>query len=92
MAFKDGRDVALTCNERLLVAKCLTLLEIVTIAPARMEADYLERYRDMLAVLQQWYQIVREHPIYAHDLKKRIDSFCGTLKITLGSRELEHME
>ena len=92
VASKDGRDVALTCNERLLVAKCLKLLEVVTIAPARMKADYLERYRDMLAVLQQWYQIVREHPIYAHDLKKRIDSFCGTLKITLGSRELEHMK
>lgn len=59
MASKDGRDVALTCNERLLVAKCLKLLEGVTIAPARIKADYLERYQYMLAVLQQWYQIVR---------------------------------
>lgn len=92
VASKDARDVALTCNERLLVAKRLKLLEGVTTAPARTKADYLERYRDMLAVLQQWYQIVREHPIYAYDLKKRINSFCGTLKITLGSRELQHME
>lgn len=89
LASKDSPNVTLMCNERLLVVKCLKLLDIVTIAPARMAADRLERYGDMLTVLHQWYQSAREHPKYAHDQKKRIDSFCGTMKMTLGSQELE---
>ena len=89
LASADSPDVTLMCNEMVLVTKCLKLLDIATILPAHMAADCLARYRDMLAVLEQWYKIAREHPHYAHNQKKRIDSFCGTLKMTLGSQGLE---
>lgn len=46
-------------------------------------------YEEMLAVLQQWYQAAREHPSYTNDQKKRINSFCGALKMSLGKLEAE---
>ena len=48
---EDCPDVTLMCNERLLVAKCLKLLEIATIAPDSIAADHPGRYQDMLTVL-----------------------------------------
>ena len=86
---RDSPDVTLSCNERLLVVKCLKLLDISSVVPARMAADRLDRYGDMLKILQEWYQITREHSSYGDDQKKRVDSFCGTLKMTLGSQGLE---
>ena len=86
LSFEDSPDVTLMCDETSLVVKYLTIHDVLTIAPARMTADHIERYQDMLAVLQQWYQIAREHPSFVDDQKKRIDSFCGTLKMTFGSQ------
>lgn len=90
---EDCPDVTLMCNERLLVAKCLKLLEIATIAPDSIAADHPGRYQDMLTVLHSWYRLAGEHSNFAHDQKRRIGSFCGTLRMTLGSRAREeHIE
>lgn len=82
-------DVTLMCKGRLLVARCLKLLEIDTIAPDSIAADHPGRYQDILAVLHSWYQLAREHSRFLHDQKRRIGSFCGTLRMTLGSRARE---
>lgn len=90
---EDSPDVTLMCDETSLVAKYLKVHDVLTIAPARMAADHMERYQDMLAILQKWYQLAREHASYADDQKKRMNSFCGTLKMTLGSHAIEeHVE
>lgn len=90
---QDSPHVTLMCNETSLVAKCLKIDDVLTTVPDRMAADHTERYKDMLAILQKWYQVASEHPSYVGFQKKRINAFCGTLKMTLGSKGVEgHIE
>ena len=65
LASEDRPDVTLMCSDQLLVAKCLKMSDVSTIAPAPMAADPLGRHREMLAVLQQWYQFAKSYPSYA---------------------------
>ena len=86
-SIKDSPNINPMCDETSLVTKCLKLFDVLTIALTRMGAE--EGYLEMLAVLQQWYQIAREHSSYASDRRNMINSVFATWMMNLGWQGVE---
>lgn len=85
--------VAPLCNSTTLVVKCLKVLNVTDISPARISGRVT--LHSMLTVFQQWYAAVCLHPHYnphsyePEDIRYRLNCFWGAMRMTLGGKAIE---
>jgi Heterokaryon incompatibility protein (HET) len=88
---EDSPDVTSYCSESRMVAKCLLLHDIVLTGTPWLDEHnpHDPSLLSLFPLLDQWYDGVRNHPQYANDPHKRVNTFWGTLRMTLGSEASE---
>ena len=87
--------VAPLCNSTTLAVKCLKVLDVIQISPARIRERKDASLRSMLTVFQQWYEEVCSTSYYfpggsePEKIRYRLNCFWGAIRMTHGCSGIE---